>query len=53
MVREEVVDDESAFRCDVCGSHYREESMAELCEAYCEEHDESNPAITARSLEHW
>lgn len=53
MVREEKVDGEPAFRCDVCGSHYREEETAKLCEEYCLDHDASSPAITARSLDHW
>ncbi len=42
---------ETAYRCDDCGMHYKNQRTAEKCEEYCTEHGMCNSEITAKSIE--
>lgn len=43
--------EEKLYQCPVCGFHYRDESTANACEAWCREHKSCNIEITAHAVE--
>jgi len=44
--------DQKLFTCDICGLHYKNESLAKQCHDWCSAHDGScNVEITKYSVE--
>jgi hypothetical protein len=42
---------EQIYQCPECGLHYRDETTASLCEAFCREHQACDLEIIQYSLE--
>jgi hypothetical protein len=51
MTTETEHEGETAYRCDDCGMHYKNQETAEKCEEYCREHGLCNSEITEKSME--
>jgi hypothetical protein len=43
--------DKKLFRCEECGMHYRDEAVAQKCEAWCREHKSCNLEIIKDAVE--
>ncbi len=42
---------ETGFKCPVCGLHYKDKKHAEMCEAWCSVHESCNIWIASNSIE--
>lgn len=43
--------EKGAYRCGICGLHYKEIQMALKCEEWCSRNRSCNVEITSKSLE--
>lgn len=51
MARVIIEEDEKLYQCEACSFHYKEEELAEKCEAWCREHNSCKLEITAQAEE--
>ncbi|MBI1754665.1 hypothetical protein HYR65_00075 [Candidatus Azambacteria bacterium] len=51
MVRVIQQNEKILYQCGECGFHYKDQTQAEKCEAWCKEHHSCNIEIIAHAVE--
>ncbi|MBI2543231.1 MAG: hypothetical protein HYW24_03535 [Candidatus Aenigmarchaeota archaeon] len=50
MPRKTLIDSAKIYKCGICGFGYKDEDMAQKCQAWCSEHKSCNLQITKNAI---